>query len=380
MEQGQHKDVAYFEQLADRLLKGTITPEQRQQLDQWYMEHVGADAQIPSVYVHSEKEHEQVLLEKLKNRLVVPSGKSARHRPLFLWTATAAACLLLALLVTEIFKPANISKTENKSRLTALGDLAPGHAGAVLHLSNGSTLVLDSIEDGTLINQDGIQIVKENGQLKYIGTSDKVVYNDIVTQRGRQWKMTLPDGTEVWLNAQSSLHYPISFKGQKERIVQLTGEAYFKVAHNAMQPFKVLAGKTVIEDIGTAFNVNAYQDEPGIVTTLVEGVVKVDDILLKPGQQASQGSDGQIKLQMVNTSDYTAWVNGQLSLDNVTVKELMRQLSRWYDVDIIYKGDVSNIRLGGLIDKKVYLSDIISVLNAYGIHLKLVDNTLIVSP
>ena len=379
MQQRQDRDIEYFEALADRLVRGTITSEQRQELDQWYMEYAGQDAHISTELAENEKAHEKILLERIKRHIVV-EHKSSKPRNIVMWTAVAAACLFLVVFGAKYLNNTEISGVESNSQLASVGDMAPGHPGAVLHLSNGSTIVLDSIADGTLVDQNGIRIIKENGQVKYIGTSDKVVYNDIVTQRGRQWKMTLPDGSEVWLNAESSLHFPVSFKGQKERIVQLTGEAYFKVAHNASQPFKVVVGNTVIEDIGTSFNVNAYQDEPNIVTTLVEGIVKVDDIKLKPGQQASKGEDGDIKLRVVNTDDYTAWITGQLSLENVSVKELMRQLSRWYDVDIQYKGDVSDIRLGGLIDRKVYLSDIISVLNAYGIHLKLMDNTLIVSP
>lgn len=370
-------DNAYYERLADRLLKGTITPEEKRELEQWYMHSPSADAKVPRDYAESEQAHEQVLLKKIRGQINKKEKEISLRRRVILWSSAAAAILLFCLMGTWALKKTTVVAPEQE--IAQLSDVAPGRDGAVLKLSNGELVVLDSLKEGMVVRQGDVQLVKENGQLKYIGASDRIVYNDIVTDRGRQWKMVLPDGTKVWLNAASSLHYPISFKGQKERVVELTGEAYFEVAHNAAQPFKVRAGNRVIQDIGTAFNVNAYSDEPGVVTTLVEGIVKVDGVQLKPGQQATVTEGGEINIKAVNTKDFTAWVSGQLSLDNVTVKQLMLQLSRWYDVDVVYKGAVPDIRLGGLIDRNVYLSDIISVLNAYGVHLKLTGKTLVIT-
>lgn len=373
-------DNEYYERLADRLLKGTITPEEKRELEHWYMHSPSRDIKVPADYAESEEAHEQVLLKKIREHISKEEQRVSLRRRVVLWTSAAAAILLMGLIGTWALKRMTAVVSEGTDKITQVKDIAPGRDGAVLKLSNGMLVVLDSLKDGMVVQQGDVKIIKENGQLKYAGTSDKIVYNDIVTDRGRQWKMVLPDGTKVWLNAASSLHYPISFKGQKERVVKLSGEAYFEVAHNAAQPFKVLAGNRVIQDIGTAFNVNAYSDEPNVVTTLVEGIVKVDDVQLTPGQQATATQSGKINIKEVNTKDFIAWVSGQLSLDNVTVKQLMLQLSRWYDVDVVYKGAVPNIRLGGLIDRNVYLSDIISVLNAYGVHLKLINKTLVISP
>ena len=373
-------NIEYYEKLADRLLSGNITSEEERELEQWYEKVSAEDYTISADHAQSSVMHEEFLLEKIRVRGNIVKKRFTIKLRAIIWTGAAAAAILILVGVsTWLFRQTAV-KPEVIQKEAQVTDIAPGHNGAVLHLSNGTKVVLDSLKDGMVVEQGGVKIIKENGQLKYVGTSDKIVYNDIITERGRQWKMVLPDGTEVWLNAASKLHYPVSFEGQKERIVYLTGEAYFKVAHDAAQPFKVIAGKQVIEDIGTAFNVNAYGDESKVVTTLVEGIVKVDNVQLKPGQQATVTQDGQIDIQQVNTKYFTAWVNGQLSLDNVTVKELMLQLSRWYDVDIVYKGAVPDIRLGGLIDRNVYLSDIISVLNAYGVHLNLMDKKLIISP
>jgi ferric-dicitrate binding protein FerR (iron transport regulator) len=382
MHQKGDRHIDYYEELADRLLKGTITPEQKAELDLWYMHHTVENVKVPRNYAQSEADHEQLLFEQISKRLGIEEHHNhiATRRKFILWSSAAAAVLLIFIAAGWWMKSASINPGIQDANIAMVADIAPGHEGAVLQLSNGKKVILDSLRDGMVVQQGGIKVVKENGQLKYIGVSDELVYNDIVTDRGRQWKMVLPDGTQVWLNAASSLHFPVSFKGQKERIVQLTGEAYFKVAHNSAQPFKVIAGNKVIEDIGTEFNVNAYGDESSVVTTLVEGIVKVDHVQLKPGQQASIDRNGKLQIREVNPQDYIAWVTGQLSLDNVSVKELMRQLSRWYDVDVVYQGKVPDIRLGGLIDRKVFLSDIITVLNVYGVHLKLVGKSLIVSP
>lgn len=380
---GDSKDkIDYYQELASGWLKGTLTPEKQAELDQWYLENQQDPIEVPASVAASEDIHAHQLWKKIWKKikadqapLIVPL-----RRRMYRWTAAAAAVVLMALSVYWGYKAFRPVSAPDLAVMGKSLDIAPGRSGAVLHLSNGISVVLDSLQDGMVVQQGAVKIVKENGELKYIGKSKEVIYNDIVTNRGRQWKMLLPDGTEVWLNAASSLHFPVSFEGQKQRIVELKGEAYFKVAHNAAQPFKVIAGNQVIEDIGTAFNVNAYADESSVMTTLVEGIVKVNNVQLRPGQQARLNAAGTLEIKEVNTREITAWVNGQISLENVTVRELMRQLSRWYDVDIVYEGTVPNIRLGGMIDRKVYLSDIISVLNAYGIDLKLQGRTIVVSP
>ena len=167
-------------------------------------------------------------------------------------------------------------------------DIQPGHNGAVLHLSNGQTIILDSAQDGTLARQGTIKVVKENGALKYVGKADELIYNEITTAVGRQWQLTLSDNTKVYLNSTSSIRYPLQFTGPV-REVEITGEVYFEVAHNPRQPFRVKVGNQLIEDLGTAFNVNAYQEEPVTKTTLFQGLIRVTNggssLMVLPGQE-----------------------------------------------------------------------------------------------
>ena len=380
MSQYPNRSIRYYQNLAGRLFDGTITQEERAELESWYNYNQDLDIELPENIATSEDAHADKLMAAIQRQIRIENKRKGTKGTLPLWLSIAA--ILIVIMGAFWFLDTGSKETSSqKIRMTAKSvTIVPGHTGAKLRLANGKTVTLDSLKDGILLEQGGVKIVKENGQLKYIGSTDQPVYNDVVTDRGRQWQMLLPDGTEVWLNAGSRLHFPISFEGQKQRIVELTGEAYFKVAHNETHPFKVIAGNQVIEDIGTAFNVTAYEDNHDIRTTLVEGALKVNKVLLKPGQQASTDMGGHLKLKQVNPEEITAWMNGQFSLDNVPFGEVMKQLSRWYDVDIHYDGQIPDIRIGGMLDKRSDLSDIIKSLNEYGVHIKLNAKTLIVSP
>jgi len=379
MSQHQHQNIRYYQKLAGLLFDGTITPEQRAELENWYNSNQDVDIEIPASIAASEQAHADKLMAAIQRKISKekkPKGLGGRF---YLLLSIAAIFTVVAGVFWHLNKE-NTAAPPSKAQMAVKKDIVPGHTGAKLLLSNGMTIILDSLKDGLVSQQGGVKILKENGQLKYVGKADQPVYNDVVTEKGRQWQMLLPDGTEVWLNAGSKLHFPISFDGQKQRIVELYGEAYFKVVHNAAQPFKVIAGNQVIEDIGTAFNVTAYQEDLNVRTTLIEGALKVNKILLKPGQQASTGVDGNLKLESVNTSNITAWISGQFSLDNVSFDQLMKQLSRWYDVDIQYEGKVPDIKIGGMLDKRSDIEDIVKSLNEYGVHIALKTKTLIVSP
>lgn len=326
------------------------------------------------------------LQEEIKERLlesIRQSGastkmaviKPSRH-PLKRWAAAAAVVLFAA---TGMWWLQHTTKVVSPA-LAAKKDIAPGSNGAVLHLSDGSTLVLDSAGNGTVAMQGPVKVVKENGMIKYQGGTSEVMYNEVTTDKGKQWRMVLPDGSGVWLNAASSIRYPLSFNG-KERIVDITGEVYFEVVHNEAQPFKVRVGKHVIEDIGTAFNVNGYSDEPVMKTTLIEGLVRVNGTLLKPGEQAqaSAGDESVRVSKMENAADAMAWVNGQLSLESNNLHALLRKIARWYNVEIKVEGTLPETGFIGTIDRNVYLSDVLKALTVYGVNAHLEGRTLIVS-
>lgn len=321
------------------------------------------------------------LQEEIKTKLLAsirqPDIKVRFRSPLRMWGAAAAIVLLLG--STGMYWWLQRAAM-GVSALADKKDIAPGSNGAVLRLSDGSTLVLDSAGNGTVAIQGQVKVVKENGMIKYRGGTNEVLYNEVTTDKGKQWRMVLPDGSGVWLNAASSIRYPLSFNG-KERIVDITGEVYFEVVHNEAQPFKVRIGKHVIEDIGTAFNVNGYSDEPVMKTTLLEGLIRVNGTLMKPGEQA-QTNAGEMSVtvnKVDNAADAMAWVNGQLSLESNNLQALLRKIARWYNVEIKVEGTLPETGFIGTIDRNVYLSDVLKALTVYGVNARLEGRTLIVS-
>jgi transmembrane sensor len=216
-------------------------------------------------------------------------------------------------------------------------DIAPGHNQATLTLANGQKIMVTRGLSGQLAVQNSTVISAAQNAIVYSSnkSGDQFSMNTLATARGEQspYPLVLPDGTRVWLNAQSSITFPTTFTG-KERIVKVTGEAYFEVKHDQAHPFKVQTAQQTIEDVGTAFDVNAYTDEQATTTTLVEGKVKVNHLLLSPGQQ----TDGS-KIKTVNTDIYTAWKDGNFHFEGEDIHSVMRQLARWYNIDVIYEGD-----------------------------------------
>ncbi|HTN37615.1 MAG TPA: FecR domain-containing protein [Arachidicoccus sp.] len=283
------------------------------------------------------------------------------------WWPAAAAALILAFAGTYKL----ISNRTPQNIISAnlvQSDILPGHSGAILHLSNGQKILLDSLQNGALAAQGNVQVIKKNGALEYIGNSDRLIYNTVTTNRGRQWQLTLSDGTKVWLNAESSIRYPLSFNG-KERNVEITGEAYFEVVHNAKHPFKVLVKNQVIEDLGTTFNINAYK--ANVTTTLLSGSLRVHladrSALLKPGQQARV--DNAIHLRYaVNTEAITAWKNGLFQFDNADLQTIMEQIGRWYNVAVAYSGQPRIRMFSGKIPRDMPLSDVLKILKQLGVH------------
>jgi ferric-dicitrate binding protein FerR (iron transport regulator) len=260
---------------------------------------------------------------------------------------------------------------------------------AILTLSDGSTISLETAEKGKLTQEGNTEISKPiEGQLLYNSLNEKpteVVFNSIVTPRGGQYQLTLSDGSKVWLNAASSLRFPASFTG-KERKVALTGEAYFEVAKNASMPFKVsVPGKAEVEVLGTHFNVNAYSDEAAMNTTLLEGSVKVivpatrESRIIVPGEQAQLHGDGQINVDKnANMERAMAWKNGTFNFSNEDFEMVFRQLSRWYDVDVVIKGQLPKRHFTGEIPRSLELPEVLKLLEKNNVSCKLEGKKLIV--
>ena len=259
----------------------------------------------------------------------------------------------------------------------------------MLTLSNGQKIILDSVRMGSLAVQGTTDIIKlSDGKIIYKGSSadDNIVYNLLEVPRGSKiLNITLSDGTKVWLNSASSLKYPVAFN-DTERKIFLTGEAYFEVIHNSKIPFRVEAKNQVIEDVGTRFNVNAYTDELDIRTTLLEGSVKIKEgnqsQLLKPGDQGITDlqMNNQIRVARdIDLNKIMAWKNGWFEFDQSGLEGIMRQVSRWYNVDVVYEGNPTNQKFWGRISKDLPLSNILQSLEANGKGLKFkVEGTKII--
>lgn len=299
--------------------------------------------------------------------------------------AAVICCLASGIYLLTEKKTAHAPVVARKT--TTKNHIVPGGNHAMLTLSNGATILLDNAKNGNLIEQGKTKVVKEdNGKLAYYNNSDTnnkaIEYNTISTPRGGQYEIKLSDGTHVWLNAASSLKFPTTFTGNNRR-VELSGEAYFEVAKNKSMPFEVMVLQTKVTVLGTHFNINAYSDEKSINTTLLEGSVKFSagslEKLLLPGQQSVFTSFSKpIIIQPVDVDQVIAWKNGFFEFDNTDLPTIMRQISRWYDVDISYETSDNKGRFGGGISRKLNLSEVLHLLETNGVHFKIEGRKIVV--
>jgi transmembrane sensor len=304
-----------------------------------------------------------------------PSSPHRVHRVHFLrkWWWAAAAILFVIGVGAYLLNPST-PQNRQEAAATDLIDVGPGTNGAILTLADGRKVILDSMGNGLIASERGANVVLQNGQLTYDRTGNvngEMVYNTISTPRGRQFRITLPDATQVWLNAESSIRFPTVFSGAA-RHVQITGEVYFEVNHNN-RPFRVAAEKALVEVLGTHFNVNAYPDEPSIKTTLVEGAVKVTasghSSFLKPGQQA-EVANNNIDVKDVGetvTNAVKAWKEGYFDMNKSDIRSVLREIGRWYDMEIVYTTEIPSKQFGGQLSRERNLKHILKTLGINGI-------------
>lgn len=253
-------------------------------------------------------------------------------------------------------------------------DVHPGKEGAILTLADGSSILLDSVQNGIVANQKGTQIEFINGLLTYsVRDLDGLVsYNTMSTPNGRQFKLMLPDGSTVWLNAASSITYPTAFAAN-DRQVSITGEAYFEVVKNPQKPFKVKIDDKEIVVTGTSFNVNGYSDEHGTKVTLVEGSVTIDNKMLSPGEAYIDG-----EIVDTDVEQAVAWKNRVFNFDKMPIGTAMRQISRWYDITVEYEHGIPDIKIGGEMGMDLTLSQVLHILSDMQLKYRLEGRTLII--
>jgi len=377
------------EELIRKYLEGSCTEEEKALVESWHISDLSESTHIPTgEKIAAVHERMQAALSShiQANRTIAVVRR--------LWARRIAAAIILVILATGgyrwfVRKPAERAIAKS----TRSADIAPGHEGAILTLSDGHALMLDSLSNGTVVAQHGAKIILSGGELTYrseAAASAGVVYNMIHTPRGREFRVVLPDGSKVWLNAASTLRYPTVFSGT-ERKVEVNGEAYFEIVKDASKPFTVKVNEEVsVRVLGTAFNVNAYSDEASVNTSLLSGSVRIltsrpgsqQAALLIPGQQAQINAEGPVKVVThVDMTKVMAWKNGVFNFQDASLKEVMRQLARWYDIEIVYAAGVPAIEFEGEINRGNTLAVVLKSLERVGVHCRLEEGRkLIVLP
>jgi transmembrane sensor len=381
--------------LLQKYLDGTITEPESKVLFEWLKENTvdrnpAMEALLEKVYAQSFTEQpalnaaaSQRILDRLlkatdHKEVEIPVRRiSLLQRP---WVRYAAAVVLLLGLAGGLrfymHQPKKAAPLASRNAFT-------GGNRALLKLANGEEIVLDSAH-GSIVHTGNLAVNNDKGKLDYEGKADVAEYHTLSTPRGGQYQLQLPDGSKVWLNAASSITYPTAFTGNSRK-VKISGEVYFEVARNKEKPFVVdISDKTSVEVLGTSFNVNAYTDEQQIYTTLLEGSVSMirreQRVILKPGQQAVISRQAMEVKQNANIDMVMAWKNGSFQFDHTKLDEVLRKMSRWYDVDIVYKQGIPDIYFSGEIKRDLPLSDALEVLSRMGVHYSIEERKLIIMP
>jgi len=349
--------------LAERFLAGKTTQAEEEQLHHLYDSWDDDEEEVVTDTEHAEVLRAEIF-QALKERIDaerargVPSGHSIKR---MIWRGVAAAGIIgLALLIyhqTTVKKGA--AGSEQKVLATNHLPVAPGKDKATLTLADGTVVELDSSGVALMSQQGNTRIRIKDGKIIYDpnkADGAAIAYNTITTPRGGQYQVVLPDGTKVWLNATSFIKFPVAFSGDR-RVVEVSGEAYFEVAKDPSMPFIAKVKDVEVEVLGTHFDVMAYGEEGKISTTLLEGSVRVsrgrEKYAIAPGQQVVWKEDGEFNLNTdVDLEEVVAWKNGKFHFNNADIKTIMRQIARWYDVDVEYEDIAADTRLGGVVSRK----------------------------
>lgn len=408
-----------YQELAQKWLNHSISEEESEELFQWYNNAQENDIYIPRDYAENDQELKKRIFSQINYTISEPSLSSSNNFQN--WFAAAAAIIIAVISFSLFFSSESDEKHQyvaekvstklksdiplnrvsprsdfEKEESVTVNDIEAGENKAILTLGDGSKIILDDAKNGILANQGGNSVLKAaQGEVIYSFINDvkdpltedqqvPVIYNTIETPKGGKFQIVLPDGSKVWLNAASSLRFPTVFNGSK-RQVELKGEAYFEVSHDKSKIFEVNTRNQVVQVLGTHFNINAYLDEPTVNTTLLEGSVRVSDLrtnmsqLLKPGEQ-SQLSEQIDVINLKDTNEAVAWKEGYFQFDEADIKTVMRQIERWYDVSVVYEGNLPNYRFGGEIERNLSLLQVLKVLEKTKVHFRLEGREVIVMP
>lgn len=397
MQDEQNKRLSELER---KWLDGTISSEEEIEYMEWYNRESEDSVIVPSTSAMQEPEHQERLFAGIQAKMHTPAfdalGQVVSIRRMS-WMRYAAAVVFLVVSGSAAYLWFNKGNdrhmlTDDNKQLT----IVPGHETAILTLADGSTIALDRVNNGMLAQQGNSSIVKlANGQIAYNleGLAQgEVLMNTMSTPKGGRYQLVLPDGTKVWLNAASSITYPAAFVGSG-RNVRVSGEVYMEVVKDKSRPFRVdVDGKSVVEVLGTSFNVNSYADEGSIKTTLLEGSVRVGKanladarndgvgVILKPGQQAIQ--EEKKKISVSNNADLEqviAWKNGYFDFDRVDIQTVMRRIERWYDVEVVFEGNITHERLMGELPMNASIERVLNILKQLDVQFRIEGKKIVVT-
>lgn len=378
--------------LEEGQLSGNLNEEEQAFLLELKKVRAAAAAEL-NVYYAEETERKLI---QLKARIDAGSTDALiQNSGYSLWRKLSVAAVVLVGICLALY----FNATDSGNSKAAKNILAGSHK-AVLTLADGKILDLNDHKNGIVINESGLTYNDGTGILGTsadtgnvsLGVPEKI---QLTTPKGGTYQVMLPDGTKVWLNASSVLKFPSTFKNLKERRVELQGEGYFQVVHNAKQPFRVQTNNQVVEDLGTEFNIDAYPDEPMTKTTLLEGIAKVyvagkgqnktsgqtNEVTLTPNQQAQlKYGAHDIKVQYINGTDAAAWKNGEFVFKSETLAEIMRKIERWYNVDVNYNSSLAGIKFSGAISRYDNLSKLLEMMELTGeVKFRITEKTITVT-
>lgn len=384
--------------LIRKYIDGTASDKESAFVEKYYRYFDLKNAPSDSFSVREKQEMEEDMLKNIHREMEQASYK--RIVPFYQksYVRIAAVAIMVVMVAGIAFwyvRQNEASKIANEN--IQVHDIAPGGNKATLMLANGSKIILSRAQRGILFDQGNTKIIKtDSGQLVYKSGNkqkgkvhNKVVYNTLTTPPGGNYRIVLPDGSKVWLNASSSLKFPTAFYS-KERKVEVRGEAYFEVKKDDAHPFIVQIytpdGENMgtVKVLGTHFNINAYMDKPGVKTTLVEGTIKVikgtSQKLLEPGDQALiQQKGNKIEISKANIKESIAWKKGFFQFEDADITSIMHQIARWYDVEVSYNNKPHGY-YSGIISRHTKLSEVLKILEAGGFHFKVSGRKIIVNP
>jgi transmembrane sensor len=369
---------AEAEVLLEKYLQGRATTEEAALIERWYEKESGQ--QLLTGADDFEHLRSEIWLSVRSQAGLPVQKRKQRFRLNYRYAAAALLLITLSFGLIVYVQQYNPFGSDLKiTRLTGK-DLPPGKHVATMTLANGKTIALSSTKNGVVINatsltyNDGTSLPFSSDNFENADRHEKSI--EISTPKGGQYQVVLQDGTRVWLNAASAIKFPLTFKGAVARKIELNGEAYFEVAKDKARPFTVQTGQQRLEVLGTHFNVNAYKDERKTKTTLLEGSVRISLIdyaatesgaetfaILKPGQQAVV-ADKSVSVLPADTEEAVAWKNGYFKFHSEPLSSIMRKLSRWYDVEIVYENKIGKDRIGGTISRSKSITDVLEMLES----------------